>query len=290
MHLKGKNKYIAVFCFISFVFLTITPLSIPALGQANSTLKCTILDINNQPIHRVKIQLKHKDSGRIFHLNSNKNGEFLSRDLPPGNYIMEFEKEGYKSFTHELELQPMAAREIEITLAAEETIDQKREDEAVSFFEKGLKLLEEKKDDEALQAFQKSIELKPNFVEAYLNAGILLFQQRKDVEAEQALLKVLEFQPENPNIHKMLADINFEQAKVLMQEKKMDEAFEELKQACGFNADHAYVNFLLGYIYSQKKMKDEAIKHFEAFLKLDPNSPQSETVKKLLEDLKNKQN
>lgn len=286
MFLKGKKRHAAFFCFILFIVLTITPLSIPAFGQGNSTLKGTILDSNNQPINKVKIRLKHEDSGRFILLTSNKKGIFSSSELLPGNYSLEFEKEGYKSYTHELELQPMAVREIEITLAAEETIDQKRENEAVSFFKKGSKFLEEKKHDEALKAFQKAIELKPDFTEAYLNAGILLFQLKQDVEAEKALLKVLEFQPENLQVQRMLADINFEQAKVLMQEKKMDEAIEELQQAYGFNADHGYVNFLLGYIYSQKKMKDEAIKHFEAFLELEPNSPQAETVKKLLADLK----
>lgn len=45
-------------------------------------------------------------------------------------------------------------------------------------------------------------------------------------------------------------------------------------------------NYLLGYLYFKKEMKKEAIKHFEAFLRLEPNAPQVEEVKRLLESLK----
>ena len=101
-------------------------------------------------------------------------------------------------------------------------------------------------------------------------------------------MKALELKPEGSKPKVILADINFEKAKTLIKKNKTDEALEKLRQAYSFRPDHAYVNFLLGYLYSKKEMKDEAIKHFEAFLQLEPNAPQVEEVKRLLKSLKQK--
>lgn len=286
MYVNNGIKHLSVFCLIGLILVLPRTHSAQETRQVRSKLEGTILDTSKESIPKAEIQLRHIDSGRMFHLKSNKNGKFISDFILPGNYTLTVKKEGYKSYRGELQLRPNLIQKIDIVLAKEETLEQKKEKEAVSSFKKGVKLARENKPDDAIQAFQKAIELKPDFAEAYVNLGILLFQQQKDDEAEKALLKTLELKPEESKSKEILADINYEQAKTLIKENKMDEALEKLKQAYNYREDHAYVNYLLGYLYVNKQMKEEAIKHFEAFLQLKPDAPQFDTVKELLAKLK----
>lgn len=289
MYFIKKFKAFSIF----FLLATISTWPIAAFAQVNEQAKAKIegavLNPDNQPVPDAKIQLKHTESGQLFNLKSNKKGIFSADDLAPGNYTLKCEKNDYQTYTFEFQLSPASARKIEITLAYlayEDTLEQKREKEALSSFEKGVNLTKEDKTDEAIQEFRRALELKPDFAEAYLNMGILLFQGQKDEEAEKALLKVLEFNPDETKSKGVLADINFEKGRKLIQENKPDEALNKLKQAYGFRPDHAYVNYLLGYLYFNKNMKEEAIKHFEAFLLLEPNSPNAEKAKQALARLK----
>ena len=302
MSLVNTIKYLSVFGLISVILIMPRDISAQVNGggsrrcegcgrateQPKAELEGKVLNIDKKPIPKAEIQLKHEDSGEIFYSKSNKKGIFSSSLIPAGNYTLTVKKKGYKSYTGELQLNPDNIKGLTIILAKEETSQQKLEKEAIASFEKGVELAKENKPDEAIQAFHKAIELKQDFVEAYVNLGILLLQQQKYDEAEKALLKALELKPEESRPKVILADINFEKAKTLIKENKTDEALEKLRQAYSFRPGHAYVNFLLGYLYFEKEMKEEAIKHFEAFLQLEPNAPQVEKVKELLESLKQK--
>jgi tetratricopeptide (TPR) repeat protein len=286
MHFIKKFKALSIFV----LFAAVSTWSMVVFAQVNEQAKAkiegTVLNPDNQPVADAKIQLKHSETGKFFNLASNKKGIFSGGDLIPGNYTLKCEKSGYKTYTFELQLPPATVQKIDITLAYEDTMEQKKQKEALSFFEKGVNLTKEDKTEEAIKEFRKALELKPDFGEAYLNMGILLFQGNKDEEAEKALLKVLELKPDEPKSKEVLADIYFEKGRGLVQENKPEEALSKLKQAYGFRPDHAYVNFLLGYLYFNKDMKEEAIRHFEAFLLLEPNSPNAEKAKQALARLK----
>jgi Flp pilus assembly protein TadD len=197
-------------------------------------------------------------------------------------------KKGYKNYSSEIELAANSVPKIEINLALESTPEQKKEQEAISSFKKGMELVQENKIDEAIQSFQKAAELKPDLVEAYINIGILLFQQQKDDEAEKALVKVQELKPEEPRSKEMLGNIYFEKSKALLQQDKIDEAIEKLKLSFDYNPNYSYTHYLLGYAYTKKGMKDEAISQFEAFIQLEPNAPQVAKVKEILDSLRKK--
>ncbi len=286
MYLTNKTRHLSVICLVPLIIIMPGTISAQAIEQARLKLEGTVLNINKEVIPKAEVQLKHGGSGQMFYSKSNKKGEFSCHRLPVGNYTLTVKKKGYKIYTGELQLRPNFIQKIKVTLVKEGTLKQKMEEEAVACFKKGVKLSRENKLEEAIQAFQKAVELKEDFVEACVNLGAFFFQQQKDDEAEKVLLKALELRPEESKPKEILAAINFEKAKILIKENKMDEALERLKQAYSFRADHAYTNFLLGYIYHKKEMKDEAIKHFEAFLQLEPNAPQVKEVKKLLESLK----
>jgi len=281
-------KYISIFCLMAVIVLIPRAISAQIDEQKRTRLEGKVIDIDQEAISEAEIQLKHKETGQTFQEKSNKEGAFTFGFLTPGNYIINVQKEGYETYSGELEFLPNTSKKIEFTLVKEETSEEKLTKEANSSFEQGVKLAEENKINEAVQAFQRAVDLKQDFAEAYMNLGILLFRQQKDDEAEKAFLKALELKPEDSLSINHLAEINYEKARSLIQKNKIDEALEKLKMAYSYKADHVYVNYLLGYVYYKKEMKDEAIKHFDIFLQLEPNSPRAEKVKELLETIKNK--
>jgi tetratricopeptide (TPR) repeat protein len=256
--------------------------------EENARLEGRVLDLEKKPILQAEIQLKLQATGQAFSSKTNKKGEFSFRRLPPGKYALTVVKEGYKNYTGEIELAANSVPKIEISLALESTPEQKKEQEAISSFKKGIELVQENKIEEAIQTFQKAAELKPDLVEAYINIGILLFQQQKDDEAEKALLKVQELKPGEPRSKEVLGNIYFEKSKALLQQEKIDEAIEKLKLSFDYNPNYSYTRYLLGYAYTKKGMKDEAISQFEVFLQLEPNAPQAAKVKEILDSLKKK--
>jgi Flp pilus assembly protein TadD len=274
----------ALIFFYGFIFSNL------ALGQQmedeTAKLDGKILDMKKMPLAQAEIQLNHQATNRIFHSKSNKKGEFAFRMLFAGKYVLTVTKEGYKSYSMDVELQPGSRQEFEITLADELSSDEKNQREAFSSFQKGIELAKENRTDEAVKAFRKATELKTDFAEAYINLGILLFQQAMDEEAERVLVRALELKPEEPKTKEILGNINFVKAKALLQDDRINEALEKLKASYSYNPDYSYTSYLLGYAYHKKENREESIKYFEAFLQMEPNAPQASQVREILESLK----
>jgi tetratricopeptide (TPR) repeat protein len=254
----------------------------------SAALNGKVVNVEKKPIENAQVNLRNTTTGKVTSTKANKKGEFSFRRLFAGKYEITVEREGYTSYTGQLEIKEGSSPKVEVTLAVELTAEQKKEAEAVGAFKKGADLFKEKKTEEAMQEFQKAIDLKPDFFEAYLNKGILLFQSMKDEEAEKCILKAQELKPDDPKPKEILANIYFEQAKTLLENDKLDEALEKLKVVSATRPDYPYLNFLFGYAYYKKNVKEDAIKHFELFLQQEPNSPQVAQVKALLEELKKK--
>jgi len=256
--------------------------------EENARLDGKVIDVEKKPIESAQINLKHASMGGSSSAVTNKKGEFSFRRLFSGKYDMTVQKEGYVDYTGQMELKAGTSPKVEITLAKGMTEEQKKTAEAVEAFKKGTELFQQKKTDEALQEFQKAIDLKPDFVEAYLNKGILHFQNMQDVEAEKCIQKALELKPDDPKAKEIMANIFFEQSKTLLQNDKIDEALEKLKVANAYRPEYGFINYLLGYAYNKKGMKEDAIRHFELFLQQEPNSAQAAQVKAIVEELKKK--
>lgn len=256
--------------------------------EQTARLEGKVLDIDKKPVENAEVSVKNLAMGGSSSSKTNKKGEFIFRRLFPGKYEVTIQKQGYIPYTGQLELKESSGQRIEVNLAKEMTEEQKKAKEAITAFQRAGELFKENKVDEAILEYQKAIELKPDFVEAYMNSGILLFQKMRDEEAEKSMLKALELKPDDPKAKEILGNIYFEQSKSLLQKDKIDEALEKLKASQSYRPDYSYTNYLLGYAYNKKGMKEEAIKYFELFLQQEPNAPQAAQVKALVEELKKK--
>jgi Flp pilus assembly protein TadD len=285
MNTEKKIKRIWIVGFLCAFILSGLIFSQP-MEEEHARLDGKILDMKKMPLAQAEIQLNHQATNRIFHSKSNKKGEFAFRMLLAGKYVLTVTKEGYKSYSMDVELQPDSGQEFEITLADELSSDEKNQREAFSSFQKGIELAKENRTDEAVKAFRKATELKTDFAEAYINLGILLFQQAMDEEAERVLVRALELKPEEPKPKEFLGKINFAKAKALLQNDRINEALEKLKASYSYNPDYSYTSYLLGYAYHKKENREESIKYFEAFLQMEPNAPQASQVREILESLK----
>lgn len=285
MNTEKKIERIWIIGFLCAFILSGLIFSQP-LEEEHARLDGKILDMKKMPLAQAEIQLNHQATNRIFHSKSNKKGEFAFRMLFAGKYVLTATKEGYKSYSMDVELQPGSRQEFEITLADELSSDEKNQREAFSSFQKGIELAKENRTDEAVKAFRKATELKTDFAEAYINLGILLFQQAMDEKAERVLVRALELKPEEPKTKEILGKINFAKAKALLQDDRINEALEKLKASYSYNPDYSYTSYMLGYAYYKKENRKESIKYFEAFLQMEPNAPQASQVREILESLK----
>ncbi len=256
--------------------------------QETARLEGKVLDVDKKPIENAEVLIKNLAMGGTTSIKTSKKGEFIFRRLFPGKYEVTIQKEGFVPYTGQVDLKESSGQRLEVTLAKAMSEEQKKSNEAIAAFKKAGELFKENKVDEAILEYQKAIELKPDFVEAYMNDGILLFQKMRDEEAEKAILKALELKPDDPKAKEILGNIYFEQSKSLLQNDKVDEALEKLKMSQNYRPDYSYTNYLLGYAYNKKGLKEDAIKHFELFLQQEPNAPQAAQVKTILEQLKKK--
>jgi len=254
--------------------------------EEQARLEGKIMDLVKKPLAEVEVRFKNLGTGQSTTVKSNKKGDFFFQTFFPGKYLLTTVKEGYVAHSLEVELTAGSSQRLTINLAKALSLEQKNQQEAFTSFQKGIELANEKKLDEAIVAFRTATELSPNFAEAYINLGMLLFQQMKDDEAEQALLKALELKPDEPKTKAALGNLYLEKARTLLEADKVDEALEQLKTSYSYNPEYSYTNYFLGYAHSKKGNNEEAVKHFEAFLEKEPNSPQAAQVREIVEKLK----
>jgi Tfp pilus assembly protein PilF len=151
----------------------------------------------------------------------------------------------------------------------------------VIFGNLGGALSEGRKYDEAAAAYQKAIELKPDEAAYYNNLGVALGSGGKIDEAVQALQKAAELNPANAG------QSYYNLGAVLTNRGRTADAVTAFKKAIEYNPDMgaAYYQLAISYFGSPATMP-EAIPALEKFLQLEPNSPDAEAAKQLIEAAK----
>lgn len=202
---------------------------------------------------------------------------------------------------------------------AEEFIGQDADSSAL--FEEGNALYEEGRYDEAIATFQEFLEKNPMAYQVRFNIGNSYREKNELDNAQQEFEAVLEKArieegPEALKIQaKALAAIgelyvkrdDIEKAReyftrslernsqdeilaynvgeILFSNAKMDEALEYFTLAATIKPCWADVYLKLGYVYLNKTDYDKAKENFSKFLELDPEHPQAQSVRSILDYL-----
>ena len=138
-----------------------------------------------------------------------------------------------------------------------------------------------RKYEEAATAYKKAIELKPTTAAYYNNLGIIYGSAGKMDEASAALAKVAELDPAGAG------QAYFNLGAMLTNRGRTKDAAAAFQKAIEFDASNAEAYYQLGIsnMGTQATM-GEAITAFEKYLQLQPNGPNAETAKALIEAAK----
>lgn len=154
-------------------------------------------------------------------------------------------------------------RQSEFALAYQHYLEGCRFDEDESTFER------------AEAAYRRAIELDPSLANALTNLGNLMYRRGRLEDAENFYVRALQVDPEQPeafyNLGFLLYDRGDAAAAVL-----------NFRRAVRSDPSFADAHFNLAMALSDLGSHDEARRHWETYLKLDPDSPWSEIARRHL--------
>ena len=146
----------------------------------------------------------------------------------------------------------------------------------------GVQYLKLGKYEAASEAFTKALTLTPGVFIFHLNSGISLFSLNKYAEAETQFTAALAKNEVSGTAH-------FYRARTLIALNRLDDAAIDLKRAIEIGGDEVKLahRYLAG-IYVEKGENVEAVKQLELYLKVSPDSKETEQIKNLIKELNKK--
>jgi tetratricopeptide (TPR) repeat protein len=134
----------------------------------------------------------------------------------------------------------------------------------------------------AHEAFTNALKITPDSFILHLNCGISLFSLNKPAEAETHFAAALAKNEASGSAHVY-------HARSLILLKRFDDAAKDLKRAIEIGGDDVKVahRYLAG-IYVEKGENVAAVKELELYLKLSPDSKETEQIKNLIKELNKK--
>lgn len=148
----------------------------------------------------------------------------------------------------------------------------------------------------AQKAFDSAIPFSTNPDEDTYLSEILLYNKQYD-SANKVLQKILKYDPNNQealnNIDyiqkcKKYADNYFNSAKYFMKNGNQASAIEYFNRTLNVTPNNAQAHLYMAQIYEKKKDYDNALKNYKAFLNIQPNSPDTKTVKRKIKQFESK--
>jgi tetratricopeptide (TPR) repeat protein len=133
----------------------------------------------------------------------------------------------------------------------------------------------------AVEPLRSAVKLSPDAFSPKLNLGIALLETRQFSEAETELRQALKISS-TPAAHMYLG-------LTLVGIQQYDEAQHELETAISTGGENlGQAHRYLGGIYWQKHDNQRAVEEFEIYLRLTPNAPDAERVRRTIKELRGK--
>jgi tetratricopeptide (TPR) repeat protein len=271
-------------------------------------VKGVVKDKSGQALKDIKITFTDFQSGNKFSLKSNKEGKFTRYGIPPAEYKITVELEGY--FTYVASLIVVYGQEQSLEIVLEKIPPKIDEDkdfqdgvsffkqgqykEAVALYEKvvarfpesaeayynlGVSSLRSGKIEEAIVSLEKAIQLKSDLAEAYFALGECYFNKGESAKAIQTFSRTVEMQANNPKAYYNLGVAYY---KI----DKTDEAIDAFGKAIELNPNFSSAYYQLGVAQVKKGDFKKAIELLEQFLRLEPKAPEAPQVKTMIDELK----
>ena len=131
-----------------------------------------------------------------------------------------------------------------------------------------------------MQFLQDAANQDPKNVVVWIKLGNLFMDSARYPEAIDAYEKALELDPKN-------LDVRVDMGTCYRRIGRADRAAEEFRKAISINPLHPYAHRNLGVVLAfDLNDKKQAIKEFEEFIKLSPDTPDSQQIRNLVNELK----
>lgn len=199
-------------------------------------------------------------------------GRFVAVDLP--NVRME-------ALTGQLllDFEPSSAKRMEIVERPETPASSVHVEEAEGWFQRGLEIEERGgQPAEAAEAYTRSLELNPRAAGAWVNLGTLRYRDGELKEAERLYRKALDVSSDYALAH-------FNLGNVCEETGRLEEARERYEQALRLNPSYADAHYNLALVFERRREPMSAVRHWRAYLKLDPASPWAGIARRQLKGL-----
>jgi len=280
-----------------------------ALGQ-QSVVRGEVADGGGNPLSKVKATFSDKANGTRFSVKSGKDGKFVKIGIPPADYDVIVELEGYIPFKTELQLGIEDEKIIKVVL---QKIPLKIEDDRG--FAEGIDLYQRGKYQDAVQSFQKQAMSFPQNPGVYYNLGISYLRTNDVDRAIDCLNKARELKPDMIEVYLALGEcylakseldkaINaFEQALIIQpnsapalynigliyyKNDRTDDAISAFEKAVERNPELSSAYYQLGLAYIKKGDFKAAIRYLEEFLRREPEAKEASSVKTIVDELRKK--
>lgn len=282
-------------------------LSTLAHGQVG-VIKGVVCDRAGNPLKNVKITLLDLKSGNRYSIKSGEEGKFFKVGIPAAAYRMTVELDGYK--TCEQPLMVAFGKEEVLSITLEKIPPKIDEDkdflegvtfckqaqyaQAVQSFEKvtarfpdspeafynlGVSFLRNKETEKSILSLEKAVGLKPDMVEGYFALGEAYFNKEKKDKAMEAFSRTTQLQPANPKAYYNLGIIYYKY-------NMLDEARGSFKKVMDLDPGFSSAYYQAGLVCIGKRELQAAIDYFVQFLKIEPDAPEADRVKTMIEELK----
>jgi tetratricopeptide (TPR) repeat protein len=273
----------------------------------------------NAALGDVSVELRQFNGPSVAQVFTTEDGGFIFANLPSDTYYLVVECAGYERIDQEIslnsnvsgiQLEPHRTPENSVggnlTVSARElSIPRKAHDE----MEKGMILLYQKSDyPGSLNRFQRAIKDYPGYYEAYAQMGAAYWKMGDAANSEQSLRKSIEVSKDSyVDGYFMLAaqltdgkrfeeaasaarkavelngnswEAQFELARALYGLDNLQDAEQSDIAAAKLQADQPEIYLLLANIHGRNRDYARFVEDLSAFLKLDPNGPQADEVRK----------
>ena len=153
---------------------------------------------------------------------------------------------------------------------------------------------------EALEHFKKIIQLKPNYIAAYVNMGTLLVEVGQFEDALKCFLIAMKIDRDDPDVHYNLGNLNLQQGKtndaiasyksalksnvnykeaynnlgqIYLSTGKVQQARSAYQKAFEIDPDYFHSNLNLGNVCKAQRKYQEALHWYKAAAKISPKAP-----------------
>ena len=297
------------------------PDSEPIVGTISGTV---LLRTSNRPASQVAVKLKSHVAGIFRSVLTDLEGHFEVRSLPPSTYEIVVDEPGYEPAQTSARLDgdssklvlylnapntvqngrnsyTVSARELKIPGKARHEYEQglgslKKKDFAgsASHFAKAAQAFPEYYEayyhlgvvktkqgllEEAMPAFQKAIDLSGGrYAWAEFGIGYLQYLEGRSEEAVTTIRRGLEIDENSPDGYLFLG-------MALLRLNRLDEAEKSAREALLRNPNFAQAYLVLSDVYGRRREYVAQLQGLEAYLKLEPNSADSQNARQAREEV-----